>query len=467
MAPVTPKITLSTPCRGCSPWAGTGGRDRDCSISWAWCGTLPRRRGRRRPAQARAARRRPRRDRCGIGYRWTRNALPVRFSTKHGDIARVVVQVVGARAVVRATGPDRYGGSRSSAQRLTVVEVGCADQAGERVPCSGRDTRHAGAADRLGSSTGARRRRPPPPAPVRVGADDRLAVPRAPRRPRSSGEHREDVLRGSASSLPRAVPPVHRPLRRRRRRRRQPEGWRRQDDLGGEPGRGVRRAGQAGPARRPRRPGLPDLLASGSTPTRWRRRSTRCSSARRRSRTPSSRARTGLDLVPLGDRARRRRGAAAATPGPRVRPADRAGDGWSTTTTSSCSTARRRLGVLTLNALTAANGLVIPMPCEMLSHRGVGPAARHRRRRAAHPQPWSARSSGILPTMFDGRSNHAQAVLADVGERYDLPVLVAADPEDGPLRRGPGGRSLDPVDLARPRAPQAYREVAAALLATR
>ena len=30
------------------------------------------------------------------------------------------------------------------------------------------------------------------------------------------------------------------------------------------------------------------------------------------------------------------------------------------------------LGVLTLNALTAAQGLIIPMPCEMLGHRGVG-----------------------------------------------------------------------------------------------
>src|SRR3954471_18098114 len=30
------------------------------------------------------------------------------------------------------------------------------------------------------------------------------------------------------------------------------------------------------------------------------------------------------------------------------------------------------LGVLTLNALMAADGLIIPMPCEMLSHRGVG-----------------------------------------------------------------------------------------------
>jgi len=30
------------------------------------------------------------------------------------------------------------------------------------------------------------------------------------------------------------------------------------------------------------------------------------------------------------------------------------------------------LGVLTLNALTASQGVIIPMPCEMLSHRGVG-----------------------------------------------------------------------------------------------
>ena len=30
---------------------------------------------------------------------------------------------------------------------------------------------------------------------------------------------------------------------------------------------------------------------------------------------------------------------------------------------------------------------------------------------------------GILPTLFDGRSNHSREVLDDVGERYDLPVL--------------------------------------------
>jgi chromosome partitioning protein len=31
---------------------------------------------------------------------------------------------------------------------------------------------------------------------------------------------------------------------------------------------------------------------------------------------------------------------------------------------------------------------------------------------------------GLLPTMFDGRVGHARAVLADLGERYELPVLT-------------------------------------------
>ena len=37
-AAVTPKTTLSTPRRGSSASAWTGGRDSDCSSSWAWWG---------------------------------------------------------------------------------------------------------------------------------------------------------------------------------------------------------------------------------------------------------------------------------------------------------------------------------------------------------------------------------------------------------------------------------------------
>jgi chromosome partitioning protein len=124
------------------------------------------------------------------------------------------------------------------------------------------------------------------------------------------------------------------------------------------------------------------------------------------------------------------------------------------------------LGVLTLNALTAADGLVIPMPCEMLSHRGVGQLLDTVGdvQRILNPK---LEILGILPTMFDGRSNHAQAVLADVGERYDLPVLSPPIPKTVRFAEAPAvGRSI--LSTARSsKGATAYREVAAALLAHR
>ena len=72
---------------------------------------------------------------------------------------------------------------------------------------------------------------------------------------------------------------------------------------------------------------------------------------------------------------------------------------------------------------------------------------------------------GILPTMFDGRSNHAQAVLADVGERYDLPVLEPPIPKTVRFAEAPAvGRSILTTSRSSKGA-QAYRDVAAALLA--
>ena len=121
------------------------------------------------------------------------------------------------------------------------------------------------------------------------------------------------------------------------------------------------------------------------------------------------------------------------------------------------------LGVLTLNALTAANGLIIPMPCEMLSHRGVGQlldtVADVRAILNPDLEVW-----GILPTLFDGRSNHAREVLADVGERYDLPVLTPPIPKTVRFAEAPAvGRSI--LTTARSsKGAQAYRDVATALL---
>ena len=122
------------------------------------------------------------------------------------------------------------------------------------------------------------------------------------------------------------------------------------------------------------------------------------------------------------------------------------------------------LGVLTLNALTAAHALVIPMPCEMLSHRGVGQLLDTVRdvKRILNKK---LRVLGILPTLYDGRSLHSREVLEDVGSRYDLPVLMPPIPKTVRFAEAPAvGRSI--LSTARSsKGATAYREVAATVLA--
>ena len=120
------------------------------------------------------------------------------------------------------------------------------------------------------------------------------------------------------------------------------------------------------------------------------------------------------------------------------------------------------LGVLTLAALTAARGLLIPMPCEMLSHRGVGQLLDTVRDVTRLLNP-TLEVIGVLPTLFDGRSTHSQAVLADVGERYGLPVIEPAIPKTIRFAEAPAvGRSILTTSKSSKGA-RAYRAAAKAL----
>src|SRR3954469_2751604 len=80
------------------------------------------------------------------------------------------------------------------------------------------------------------------------------------------------------------------------------------------------------------------------------------------------------------------------------------------------------LGVLTLNALTAADDVLVPLQCESLSHRGVGQLLDtvHEVQRLTNRD---LRVLGVLPTLFDARTTHARQVLADVSGRYGLAVI--------------------------------------------
>ena len=123
------------------------------------------------------------------------------------------------------------------------------------------------------------------------------------------------------------------------------------------------------------------------------------------------------------------------------------------------------LGILTINGLTVAQEVLIPLQCEALSHRGVGQLLETLGDIRHFTNP-DLRVLGIIPTMYDGRSLHAQKVLADVGQRYDVRVL------EPPIRKSikfaeasQAGRSIMSFAPSHPGA-DAYRQIAAELIQT-
>ena len=122
------------------------------------------------------------------------------------------------------------------------------------------------------------------------------------------------------------------------------------------------------------------------------------------------------------------------------------------------------LGVLTVAALTAAGEVLVPLQCETLSHRGVGQLLDtvHDVRRFTNP---GLEVMGVLPTLFDGRTNHARAVLDNISQSYGLAVVEPPIPKSIRFAEAPAaGRSI--LATARTnKGADAYREVAANLLA--
>src|ERR1700744_403772 len=120
------------------------------------------------------------------------------------------------------------------------------------------------------------------------------------------------------------------------------------------------------------------------------------------------------------------------------------------------------LGVLTLNGLTAANEVIVPLQCETLAHRGVGQFLRTVSDVQSITNP-KLKLLGALPTLYDPRTTHTRDVLMDVAERYDLPVLAPPIPRT--VRFAEASASGASVVAARKnKGASAYRELAAALL---
>lgn len=94
------------------------------------------------------------------------------------------------------------------------------------------------------------------------------------------------------------------------------------------------------------------------------------------------------------------------------------------------------LGLLTLNALVAAEGAVVPIQCEYLALEGLSQVSRTLSLVRHQVNP-SLRLAGVLMTMYDRRTNLASDVVADVQEHFPREIFQTFIPRSVRLSEAP------------------------------
>ncbi|MCU1497981.1 MAG: hypothetical protein JWM47_1934 [Acidimicrobiales bacterium] len=121
------------------------------------------------------------------------------------------------------------------------------------------------------------------------------------------------------------------------------------------------------------------------------------------------------------------------------------------------------LGILTINGLTAADEVVIPLQCESLSQRGVGQLLDTIEDVRDYTNQ-GLKVRGAIATMFDGRTKLAHQVVEQVNRDYGVTVLEPYVPKSVKVAEAPArGRSVL-THAPRSRSAEAYRELAVELL---
>ena len=117
------------------------------------------------------------------------------------------------------------------------------------------------------------------------------------------------------------------------------------------------------------------------------------------------------------------------------------------------------LGLLTINALTAADGVFIPVQCQFLAFRGMQLLLRtiEKVRSRSNQQ---LRIVGLLPTLYDARTTHSKEVLDELRTTYkgtliDIPIRYRVGLADAMI----DGRSILDLD-SNSDVSQAFRQIA-------
>ena len=121
------------------------------------------------------------------------------------------------------------------------------------------------------------------------------------------------------------------------------------------------------------------------------------------------------------------------------------------------------LGLLTINAFVAANGVIVPVQCEYLSLRGLVQLENTLAMVRENLNP-AVEIEGILPTMFDSRTLHAREAVEILEENfgelvYKTRIRKTIRYAEAPVK----GSSILKYDPTGPAA-EAYRELAKEVL---
>jgi chromosome partitioning protein len=121
------------------------------------------------------------------------------------------------------------------------------------------------------------------------------------------------------------------------------------------------------------------------------------------------------------------------------------------------------LGLLTINAFVAANGVIVPVQCEYLSLRGLVQLENTLAMVRENLNP-EVRVQGIVPTMYDGRTLHAREAIEILEEHFgdlvfDTRIRKTVRYAEAPVK----GSSVLRYDPSGPAA-QAYRDLAKEVL---
>jgi len=121
------------------------------------------------------------------------------------------------------------------------------------------------------------------------------------------------------------------------------------------------------------------------------------------------------------------------------------------------------LGLLTVNALTAADSLIIPIQCEYYALEGLGQLLNTFNMVKQHLNE-NLVLEGVLLTMFDGRTNLAIQVVDEVKKYFRDKVYQSIVPRNVRLSEAPSHGKPVMVYDRRSRGAEVYRELAKEVL---